>query len=104
MLLGPSGQNIYPEEIEARLNNMPMINESLLIEKNGRLIALVYPDYELVDASNISETKLLERLDENRKSLNEQLPGYSTIAEIEIFPEEFEKTPTKKIKRFLYST
>ncbi|MBN1559354.1 AMP-binding protein [candidate division KSB1 bacterium] len=104
MLLGASGQNIYPEEIEARLNNLPFINESLVIEKNKQLVALVYPDYELADAAKTSEKKLSEQMEENRKTVNAQLPGYAAIAKIDIFPEEFEKTPTKKIKRFLYSS
>ncbi len=103
MLLGPSGQNIYPEEIEAMLNNMPLVSESVVVHKDDKLIALVYPDYELVDAAQISEVKLMERMEENRKDLNAKMPSYAAIAKIEIFPEEFEKTPTKKIKRFLYS-
>ena len=101
--VSPSGQNIFPEEIEARLNNMPLVNESLIISKEGKLIALAYPDYELVDSSGITEVKLKERMEENRKALNQELPGYSAISKIDIFPEEFEKTPTKKIKRFLYN-
>jgi len=102
MLLGSSGQNIYPEEIEAMLNNMQLVNESVVISKDNKLVALVYPDYELVDASNISESKLMDRIEENRKELNAKLPAFAAISKIEIYSEEFEKTPTKKIKRFLY--
>lgn len=103
MILDASGQNIYPEEIEAILNNLPLVNESVVLKKNNKLIALIYPDYELVDAAQMNEAKLMELMEENRKVLNSKLPQYSTISKIEIYPEEFEKTPTKKIKRFLYS-
>jgi len=103
MLLGPSGQNIYPEEIEARLNTMPFVEESLIIEKGQKLVALVYPSMETVDTEGLDEKRLQERMAENLQLLNEQLPVYSRVSSIEIFPEEFEKTPTKKIKRFLYT-
>lgn len=103
MLLGPSGQNIYPEEIEAQLNNLPYVEESLVIEKEGKLVALVYPNMEAADAENLSETDLKEKMEANRQTLNQQVSIYSRIAKIELFPEEFEKTPTKKIKRFLYT-
>lgn len=103
MLLGPSGQNIYPEEIEAMLNNLPYVEESLVIEKEGKLVALVYPNMEAVDTENLSETDLKEKMETNRQELNQQVSIYSRISRIELFPEEFEKTPTKKIKRFLYT-
>lgn len=103
MLLGPSGQNIYPEEIEAKLNNMPYVEESLVIEKDKKIVALIYPNIEAVDAEGLSQQGLQEKMEINRQLLNGQLPAYSRIAEIELFPEEFEKTPTKKIKRFLYT-
>jgi long-chain acyl-CoA synthetase len=102
MLLGSSGQNIYPESIEAQLNNFPYVQESLIIEESGKLIALVYPDMEKVDAEKLSEQELREKMDENRNLINEKLPVYSKISRLKIYPEEFEKTPTKKIKRFLY--
>ncbi|MDQ1354656.1 MAG: long-chain acyl-CoA synthetase [Acidobacteriota bacterium] len=102
MLLGPSGQNIYPEEIEARLNNLPFVEESLVIEKEEKLVALVYPNMEAVDGSGLDERALQQKMEENRSKLNEQLPLYSRINKIELYPVEFEKTPTKKIKRFLY--
>jgi long-chain acyl-CoA synthetase len=102
MILGPSGQNIYPEEIEAQLNNLPFVQESLVLEKNRKLFALVYPDLELADAKRLGEVQLIEKMEANRKILNKRLPAYSTITKIELYPEEFEKTPTRKIKRFLY--
>jgi len=102
MILGPSGQNIYPEEIEARLNNMAFVNEALLLDRGGKLVALVHPDYEAVDASKLDEAALTVKLEESRKLLNANLPAYMQISRIEIYPEEFEKTPTKKVKRFLY--
>lgn len=102
LILGPSGQNIYPEEIEDRLNAMPYIAESLVIEKDGKLTALIYPDYETAKSNRLSDEALTKLMDENRKQLNHLLPGYSQIARIKIRHEEFEKTPKKSIKRFLY--
>ena len=102
MLLGPSGQNIYPEELEAQLNRLPFIQESLVFEKNGKLIALAYPDFELADAKGVNEAQLVEKMETNRKTLNKTLPAYSALTKIELYPKEFEKTPTRKIKRFLY--
>jgi len=103
MLLGPSGQNIYPEEIEARLNVLPYVQESLVVFRDHQLVALVYPDMERVDKEKISETELMAIMENNRKMLNEKLPAYARVVRIEIMPEEFEKTPKKSIKRFLYS-
>ena len=103
MFLGPSGQNIYPEEIEARLNSMPFVGESLVIERNGKLYALVYPDLERVDQLRLDESELVRRMEKNRLALNRILPPYASIAKIDVFSEEFQKTPTRKIKRFLYS-
>lgn len=102
MILGPSGQNIYPEEIEDRLNVMPYIAESLVVEKDGKLVALIYPDVEAAKAAKISEENLAKQIEENRKMLNNQLPAYSQIARIRIQEKEFEKTPKKSIKRYLY--
>ncbi|MCP4213017.1 MAG: long-chain fatty acid--CoA ligase [bacterium] len=102
MLLGPSGQNIYPEEIETRINNMPFVAESLVIEKEEKLVALVYPDMELADAEDLNERELALKMENNRRLINEELPVYSRISKFELYPEEFEKTPTRKIKRFLY--
>jgi long-chain acyl-CoA synthetase len=103
MFLGPSGQNIYPEVIEAKLNSLPFVGESLVIERNGRLFALVYPDLERVDQLRLEEGELVRRMEKNRLVLNRLLPPYASIAKIDVFSEEFQKTPTKKIKRFLYS-
>jgi len=103
VLLGPSGQNIYPEEIEAKLNALPFVGESLVLEKGGRLVALVYPELERVDAERIGEADLVRRMEENRRLLCAILPSYAAVSRIELWPEEFEKTPTRKIKRFLYS-
>jgi len=103
MILGASGQNIYPEEIEARLNNMPYVMESLVIESNGRLIALVCPDYEAVDAEHLNQNQLEEVMEENRKMLNAVVASYETVSKIQLYPYEFEKTPKKSIKRYLYS-
>jgi long-chain acyl-CoA synthetase len=102
MILGPSGQNIYPEEIEDKLNNLPFVGESLVIEKNNKLTALVHADYEAADAAGIDADKLKTKMEENRQTLNKMLPAYSIITKIDLYPEEFEKTPTKKIKRYLY--
>lgn len=102
MILGPSGQNIYPEEIEAQLNNLPFIQESLVLENDGKLHALIYPDLEKADSENIEGKQLDEIINQNKDHLNKNLPGYSKIQTVKLFPEEFEKTPTKKIKRYLY--
>jgi long-chain acyl-CoA synthetase len=102
MILGPSGQNIYPESIEAQLNNLPFIQESLVVEENGKIVAFVYPDMEKADKENYSEPELQKMMEKNRAAINEKMAAHSKISKIKLFPEEFEKTPTKKIKRFLY--
>lgn len=103
MILGPNGQNIYPEAIEAKLNNMPFILESLVIEKDGKLIALVYPDYEAVDENGISNKDILIAMEEIRKNVNNELAPFENISKIQLYPTEFEKTPKKSIKRYLYT-
>ena len=103
MLLGPSGQNIYPEEIEAKLNSMQYIMESLVMEDNGKIVALIYPDYSQISADNHSESEIEKLMEIKRNKINSQLPDYSKILKVKIVPQEFEKTPTKKIKRYLYS-
>ena len=103
MILGPNGQNIYPEAIEAKLNNMPFILESLVIEKDGKLIALVYPDYEAVDENGISGKDILIAMEEIRKNVNNELAPFEKISKIQLYPTEFEKTPKKSIKRYLYT-
>ncbi|MDR0419914.1 MAG: AMP-binding protein [Prevotellaceae bacterium] len=102
MILGPSGQNIYPEEIEDRLNNLPYINESIVTDNGGKLVALIYPDYERAYAEKLTDNDLGEILENGKNELNKQLPNYSQISRIKLYPEEFEKTPKKSIKRFLY--
>lgn len=102
MLLTASGQNIYPEEIEARLNNMSFVNESLVILQNNKLIALVYPDNEEAFQQNMNAHQLEEAIENNRIELNSQLPAYAQITRIKLYPEEFEKTAKKSIKRYLY--
>jgi long-chain acyl-CoA synthetase len=103
MILGPSGQNIYPEEIEAKYNNMPYVMEALIIEKDHQLVALIYPDMEAADKDGIKEAQLNEIMESHRKHLNHELPNYMNVARFKIVPEEFEKTPKKSIKRFLYT-
>lgn len=102
MLLTASGQNIYPEEIDARLNNMPFVNESLVILAGDKLIALVYPDNEEAFAQGMDKKALEAAIEVNRTELNKMLPAYSQITRIKLYPEEFEKTAKKSIKRFLY--
>jgi long-chain acyl-CoA synthetase len=103
MILGSNGQNIYPEEIEAKLNNMPFVMESLVVESNGKLVALVYPDYEGVDDSHLSHEDLEVIMDENRKQLNKEIASYAAVSKVVLYPNEFEKTPKKSIKRYLYA-
>ncbi len=103
MLLGPSGQNIYPEEIEDRLDALPYyVSESLVLEKDGKLIALIYPDYEVVKKEKISPEQFKTKMAGNRKLLNHMLPIYSQITRLKIQETEFEKTPKRSIKRYLY--
>lgn len=103
MILGPSGKNIFPDEIEAIFNNMNYIAESLVISEDNKLIALIYPDYEKIKADNISEEKLPDLLEEARKTVNEKVPEYMAVSKFRIHPEEFVKTPKRSIKRFLYT-
>jgi long-chain acyl-CoA synthetase len=103
MILGPSGQNIYPEEIEAFINNKDYIVESVVISVDNKLIALIYPDYEMIKRDNISEEQLIGILDKTRKDVNERLPEFMAVNKYRIHPEEFAKTPKRSIKRFLYT-
>lgn len=102
MLLGSNGQNIYPEEIEDKLNSLSFVNESIVIQQDNKLIALVHPDYDEAKAMNFTDSDLSEIMEQNRIQLNEIMPVYSKISEIRIHEEEFEKTPKKSIKRYLY--
>ena len=104
MLLSANGQNIYPEEIEAKLNNMPYVAESVVVQnKAAKLIALVYPDKDAMKADKVSEKALAKIMDKNKRHLNKQIAAYEQITEIRIHAAEFEKTAKKSIKRFLYS-
>ena len=102
LILGPSGQNIYPEEIEQQLNNMPYVNESLIVDRQQHLVALIHPDYETAAQQGIEAGKLPDIMKENIVLLNKDLPAYSQIADFEIMEQEFEKTPKRSIRRFLY--
>ncbi len=105
MLLGPSGQNIYPEEIEAKINNMPYVLESLVLQQeDNRLVALICPDYNEVDADGLTREQLVANLEEARKQVNSELAAYEQISIVKLYPHEFEKTPKKSIKRFLYTS
>ena len=102
MLLGPNGQNIYPEEIEDKLNSMTMVVESIVVQRDNKLVALVYPDFDEAKGMNFSADDIKNIMEQNRNGLNEMLPAYEKISEIIIQKEEFEKTPKKSIKRYLY--
>ena len=102
MILGASGQNIYPEEIEDKLNNMPHVIESVVVERNGQLTALIYPDLESFKTETNHKT-IEEQMEQNRLHVNRLLPGFCHIKATEIVDKEFEKTPKRSIKRFLYS-
>ncbi len=104
MILGASGQNIFPEEIEARLNNLPYVTESLVVTRNGKLVALVYPDCEAIHLSGLTSSDLDAIMEENKLTLNKSVANYEAISSIHIYPTEFEKTPKKSIKRYLYET
>lgn len=102
MLLGSSGQNIYPEEIEDKLNTLPYVSESIIIQKRDKLYGLVHPDYDEVEKNGLSNEALLEIMEQNRKELNMMVAAYEQLSGIRIYAEEFEKTPKRSIKRFLY--
>lgn len=102
MLLTASGQNIYPEEIESKLNNMPYVAESLIVLQNDKLVALIYPDFDEAFARGLQQSDIEEAMEQNRQELNQQLPAYCQITKVKIHFEEFEKTAKKSIKRFLY--
>jgi long-chain acyl-CoA synthetase len=103
MILGPSGKNIFPDEIEAIINNMNYIAESLVISEDNKLIGLIFPDYEMMKKDNISEEQLLTILDSTRKEVNNKIPEFMAVSKFRIHPEEFAKTPKRSIKRFLYT-
>lgn len=103
MLLSSNGQNIYPEEIESKLNNLPFVLESLILEKEGKLVGLVYPDFDAADRAGISLEELPALLERTRLELNKLLAPYEAVSQLKLYPNEFEKTPKKSIKRFLYT-
>jgi len=102
MLLGANGQNIYPEEIEDKLNSMPYVIESIVVQREEKLVALIYPDYEEAANMGLSTSDLNSLMEENRAQLNQIIPSYSKVSSLELMEEEFEKTPKKSIKRYLY--
>ncbi len=103
MILGANGKNIYPEEIEAIFDNRFAVGESLIVHRDDKLVALIYPDFELVEKENITKDELLKLYDNHKKAINQKLPGYMNIATVELQNEEFVKTPKKSIKRYLYN-
>ena len=102
MLLGSNGQNVYPEEIEDKLNSMAMVMESVIIQRGDKLIALVHPDFDEASAMGFSNDDLKNIMEQNRQTLNSKLPAYCKLSSIELHATEFEKTPKKSIKRYLY--
>lgn len=103
MILGPSGQNIYPEEIEIKLSAMRYVSECVVVDRGGKITALIFPDMDAADKDGLDEAGLEKEMENIRKKLNTQLPAYSQVSAVKIHAQEFEKTPSKKIKRFLYS-
>ena len=102
MILGPSGQNIYPEEIEAKLNDLPLVAESIVLDREGRIIGIVHPDYEAGRKQGLTDEQTEEKVMQNLAVLNRQVPAYSKVSALEILKEEFQKTPKHSIRRFLY--
>ncbi|MBR6493541.1 MAG: AMP-binding protein [Paludibacteraceae bacterium] len=102
MILGPSGQNIYPEELEDKLNSMPCVVESIVVDRDGKLVALVFPDTTAEGKKMLGTKSLTQQMDENRVAVNRDLPQYSQISAVELVASEFEKTPKRSIKRYLY--
>lgn len=102
MLLGASGQNIYPEEIEDKLNTLPYVNESIVVQRGEKLVALIYPDFDLAQKDGLDENGLRMTMEQNRKDINTMVAAYERISAMEIHQTEFEKTPKRSIKRFLY--
>ena len=102
MLLGPSGKNIYPEEIESLINNYRIVSESVVISEEHKLVALIFPDQEQLNKDGITEATLNDALDTIRKDVNAHLPEYMAVTKFRVHPEEFVKTPKKSIKRYLY--
>jgi long-chain acyl-CoA synthetase len=104
MILGPSGQNIYPEEIEAVINNFPLVQEALVVETKGKLIALVYPDKDTKEELDLNQKQMVEKIQGYREQINKELSKHMQVSEIKVVAEEFAKTPKKSIRRFLYTS
>jgi len=102
LILGPSGQNIYPEEIESVINNRACVAESLVVKRDEKLVALIFPDDDVVKSMEMTHEELSQKLEDYRKELNKHFPAYMSVNKIVIHPEPFEKTPKQSIKRFLY--
>ena len=102
MLLSANGQNIYPEEIESQLNNLPYVAECVVVQRNGKLTALVYPDFDLAYREGLSDNDINKQMEQNRIDLNAHIPSYCQVSNVTVYHEEFEKTPKKSIKRYLY--
>lgn len=102
MILGSSGQNIYPEEIEVILNDLPLVSESIVVDRKGKLVAIVHPDYDTARRQGFDEAQTDRKVRQLLPVLNQKLPGYSRVSEIEIKPDEFEHTPKHSIRRFIY--
>jgi long-chain acyl-CoA synthetase len=103
LILGSNGKNIYPEEIEASINNKTYISESLVVYRDEKLVALIYPDSDKMKSDNVDSDALLEIMEHYRKEVNSGLPKYMNVTRFEIHPEEFVKTPKRSIKRYLYN-
>ena len=102
MILGPSGQNIYPEEVETVINSQPYVVDSLVIEDNGGLTALIYPDFAQGAREGMKQEEFVKFIEATLPELNKELPNYAKIKKIEVMSEDFERTPKKSIKRYLY--
>ncbi|MBO4786932.1 MAG: AMP-binding protein, partial [Prevotella sp.] len=103
MLLGSNGQNVYPEEIEDKLSSMMMVNECIVVQRDNKLVGLVYPDMDEVGNMGLTDQEVQALMDQNLKDLNSALPAYCRLSEIQVRNEEFAKTPKKSIKRYLYN-
>jgi long-chain acyl-CoA synthetase len=102
LILGPNGQNIYPEELEEHLNNMNYVSESIVISQEGKLVALIYPDFEQLDKEHIDHTAIDHLMQANIDELNKSFPYYCKVSSFRLYQEEFEKTPKHSIRRYLY--
>ena len=103
MILGPSGKNIYPEEIESLFNNKQFVTESVVVSEDNKLIVLIFPDYDQIKNANLTEEQVMTVLEQTKKEVNEKLPDYMSVSKFRIHPEEFVKTPKRSIKRYLYT-